>query len=197
MQNTRQAGHDPTMASDQYDLLTTRTRKDSVTVQRQSKLRRRDDTSLCRLKEVHSAACSAALVSSLQTSYRHPAGAALAGRDANRAAAAILLKHNVNFLHCGDSPVRHGPRLLRLTHLYQWIYQHNSKWKKQKMDLWGISGSASPWLTGPLRGLIVGPSGWAASETEITFMAPLHRPTGANPETIVLTGMSQNKRLMS
>lgn len=50
---------------------------------------------------------------------------------------------------------------------------------------------------GPLRGLIVGPSGWAPLETEITFMASLHRPTGANPETIVLTGMSQNKRLMS
>lgn len=48
-------------------------------------------------------------MSSLQTSYRHPAGAAPAGRDANRAAAAILLKHNVNFLRCGDSPVRHSP----------------------------------------------------------------------------------------
>lgn len=107
------------MASNPNDLLTTRTRKDSVTDQRQSSLRRRDDTSLCCLKEVHSAACSAALVSSLQASYRRPAGAAPAGRDANRAAAAILLKHNVNFLRRGDSPVRHGPRPLRLTHLYQ------------------------------------------------------------------------------
>lgn len=186
------------MASNQNDLLTTRMRKDPVTDQRQSSLRRRDDTSLCCLKEVHSAACSAAPVSSLQTSYRQPAGAAPAGRDANQAAAAILLKHNVNFLRCGDSPVRHSPRLLWLTHLiYQWIHQHNSKWKKQKMDLWGISGSASPWLTGPLRGLIVGPSGWAPSETEITFMASLHRPTGANPETIVLTGINQNNRLMT
>lgn len=56
--------------------------------------------------------------------------------------------------------------------------------RNKKMDLWGISGSASPWLMGPLRGLIVGPSGWVPSETEITFMASLHRPTGANPETI-------------
>lgn len=82
MQNT---GHDPMMSSNQNDLVTTRTRKDSVTDQRQSSLRQRDDTSLCCLKEVDSAACSATLVSSLQTSYRHPAGAAPAGRDANRA----------------------------------------------------------------------------------------------------------------
>lgn len=152
--------------------LTTASKETPPMDRRQSTLRRwwRWYNSLCCPREVCSTLCVAARVSSLWASYRRPPGAAPAGRDVNQAAAAILLKHNVSFLHRGDSAVRHCVRLLRFANVCQWIRQRASQWKewirRKKMDPWRIRGRASPRLMGLWRGLIVGPTGRPPPEVE-------------------------------
>lgn len=158
---------------------------------------------LCCLKEVESPLCIEALMNSLQSSYHNLTGRTTAGHDGNQTKAAILLKHNVDFLCWGGTaerapPVRHsthrGLGAACTPYYFNKPLNPSARQRMKETDaeksLRGKTGFVTDerkclsLVNGAFQGLcaIVGPAGRrppSGAETSVSQDLSHHRPTGA------------------